>query len=129
MNPNNFAMNPGQVADIGKMIDASQREDSTILIPYAATLVLPSISKADTTFIVATLTGNTIVPALVGMQAGDRVTFLFTADATGARTITWNAQMAFTANGANTANQKGATCFVYDGTRFQQTSGALVFKA
>jgi hypothetical protein len=42
---------------------------------------------------------------------------------TGGRTITWNAAFKKAADGAGTANQKGATSFVYDGTNWVQVGG------
>ena len=97
-------------------------------IPYAATLVLPPLEFRDTVFVVAALTGNTIVPAISGSRKGQRVTFLFTQDGTGGRTITWNAVFAAAANSGSTANHKAACSFVFDGARWVQEA-ALTFKA
>ena len=106
-----------------------QLQDATIDIPYAATLVLPVVEYDLTTFNVAALTGNTIVPAIVGARKGMKVTFLFAQDGTGGRTITWNSAFAASANSGSTASHVAATTFVYSGTRWVQEGGALTFKA
>lgn len=103
-------------------------QDAVQVTPYAATIT-PTVEFADTKVIVASLTGNLTVGAPVGARAGMRLSFTFLQDATGGRTITWNAVFAATANGAGTSNQVGATSFVYTGTRWVQESGALAFKA
>lgn len=43
------------------------------------------------------------------------------------RAITWNAAFKKAADGAGTASQRGATRFIYDGTNWLQTGGALVW--
>lgn len=100
---------------------------ATIDIPFAATLVLPTLEFFHTTFVVAALTGNVTIPAMAGGRKGMRVTFVFTQDGTGSRTVTWNAQQKAATNGAGTANQVGATSFVFNGTNWVQ-EGALAFK-
>jgi hypothetical protein len=103
-------------------------QDSVQTPAYAAT-VTPTVEFADTKVIVGTLTGNITIGAPVGARRGMRLGFSFTQDGTGARTITWNAVFSASANGAGTANQKGYTEFVYDGSRWVQVSGALAFAA
>lgn len=76
---------------------------------------------------VGTLTGNTTIAAPLYPLKGQRLTFVFTQDGTGGRTITWNAVFKKAADGAGTANKKGATTFEYDGTNWMQVSGALTF--
>ena len=101
---------------------------AVIDVPYAATLVIPPLEFFHTTFVVAALTGNTTVPAIPGARKGQRVTFAFTQDSTGGRTITWNAVFAAAANSGSTASHKAACSFVYDGSRWVQEA-ALTFKA
>lgn len=96
---------------------------------YAATLAVPTLEYPDTVIVVAALTGNTIVPAPLGARKGMRLTYVFLQDGTGSRTVTWNAVHAAATNGAGTANQVGATSFVYSGTRWVQEGGALTYKA
>lgn len=129
MDFNNIALHPGQCAEIVKLIKATQLEDSSLAPAYAANYV-PTIVGASTHIQVGVLTGNITIAAPTGSFAvGSRLSFGFTQDGTGGRTITWNAVFAFTANGAGTANQKAATEFVYDGSRWVQYGGALAFKA
>lgn len=129
MNFNNIALQPGQCAEIVKLVKATQLEDNSTAPVYAAT-VTPAITGAMTHVQVGVLTGNITIGAPTGSFAvGSRLSFGFTQDGTGSRTITWNAVFAFTANGSGTANQKAATEFVYDGSRWVQYGGALAFKA
>jgi hypothetical protein len=95
---------------------------------YAATIT-PTLEFSDTKIIPGILTGNVTIANPIGARRGMRLTFVFTQDGTGSRTVTWGAAFGFAANGAGTANQIGATSFVYNGTRWVQESGALAFKA
>lgn len=129
MNLNNIALQSGQVAEIVKAITANQLEDNSSAPVYAATIT-PVIAGANTTVVPGILTGNIAIGAPTGnIQVGSLLGFSFTQDATGGRTITWNAVFSFTANGAGAGNQKGATNFVWDGSRWVQFGGALAFKA
>lgn len=106
-----------------------QLQDHVISQAYAATLAVPSLSSHNTVIKVAALTGNTIVPAPLGLRTGMRVTYCFEQDGTGGRTITWNAVHAASANSGSTASHVAATTFVYNGARLVQEGGALTFKA
>lgn len=99
----------------------------TAAVPFAATIT-PTVQYAQTTLVVAALTANLTVAAPVGARRGQRLTFAFTQDGTGGRTVTWNAVFKAAANGAGTAGQVGATSFVYDGAFWVQEAGALTFK-
>lgn len=117
-----------QAAAYAQAITESRLQDGVQVTPYAATIT-PTVSKAENVIVVAALTGNVTIGAPIGARTGMRLDFTFLQDGTGSRTITWNAVFAYTANGAGTANQVGATSFVYSGTRWVQTAGALAFKA
>ena len=69
--------------------------------------------------------GNLTISAPSNPRTGGMLVFAFTQDVTGGRTITWNAAFKKAADGAGTANQKGATSFVYDGTNWVQVGGGL----
>ena len=96
---------------------------------YAATLATPTLTEANTIIVVAALTGNTTVPAPLGARKGMRLTYLFTQDGVGTRTVTWNAVHAAGTNGAGAASTKGAITFVYDGSRWVATNGPLAYAA
>lgn len=89
---------------------------------YAATLA-PVVTSSDLTLRV-TLTGNTTVSAPTQGQAGDRLTFAFTQDATGGRTVSWNAAFKTSWTPTTTANKVNVITFTYDGTSWVQTSTA-----
>lgn len=93
---------------------------------YAAT-VTTTVTHRDTRVFVGTLTGNITIGAPVGARRGMRLTYSFTQDGTGGRTVTWNAAFKTPANGAGGANGKGAVSFVYDGTNWVIENGALAF--
>ena len=57
-------------------------------------------------------------------QAGDRLTFAFTQDATGGRTVSWNAAFKDLMDPTTTANKVNVITFTYDGTSWVQTSTA-----
>ncbi len=93
-------------------------------IAYAASIT-PDLS-AGRTIVVGALTGNLTINAPTSVVKGERITFTFVQDATGGRTITWNAVFKKAADGAGTANQVAATQFLcYDGTNFIQIGGAM----
>ena len=94
-------------------------------IAYAASIT-PS-HPTGATVIVGALTGNLTVNAPTSPIKGGRLTFILVQDATGGRTITWNAVFKKAADGAGAANQKGATSFYYDGTDWIQEGGPLTF--
>lgn len=94
---------------------------------YAATVTL-TVADPINVVVFQTLTGNITVANPVGARLGMRLIMAFTQDGTGSRTITWGAAFKAAANGAGTAGQKAATEFVYDGTNWVQSSGAIVFK-
>lgn len=129
MNLNNIALQAGQVSEIVKAIKANQLEDNSTAPVYAATIT-PAITGAFTHVQVGVLTGNVTIGAPTGSFAvGSRLSMGFTQDATGGRTVTWNAVFAASANSGSTASHKAATEFVYDGSRWVQYGGALTFKA
>lgn len=80
-----------------------------------------------TVFVVGPLTINVAVAALTNVPPpADEVEFLFTQDATGGRTITWDASFKFAtawADGSNGANKKRQVIFTSDG------SGSFALKA
>jgi hypothetical protein len=75
--------------------------------------------------IVGALTGNLTINAPTNPRTGAMLVFSFAQDATGGRSITWNAIFKKSADGVGTANQKGATSVVYDGANSVQVGGAL----
>jgi hypothetical protein len=98
-------------------------------IAYAATIT-PAASDALTHIAVGTLTGNITVANPTKAALGILLVFTFTQDGTGSRTITWGANFSLAAaNGAGTANQIGATAFLYNGTKWVQIGGGLTFHA
>lgn len=79
------------------------------------------------TVIVGALAGNRTIGAPSNLTTGQRLTYCFTQDATGGRTLTWNAVFKKAADGAGTANQKGVVMFRYDGTNLIQEGSALAY--
>ncbi|MGI8426331.1 MAG: DUF2793 domain-containing protein [Actinomycetota bacterium] len=94
-------------------------------IAYTATIT-PDGSLGERV-IVGTLTGNLTINAPTNPRTGAMLVFSFTQDASGGRAITWNGAFKKAADGAGTANQKGATSFVYDGANWVQVGGALAW--
>lgn len=110
-----------QIAEILKLMGYTET------IPYSAIpAALDMNNAAGTQFM--TLTGNTTIAAPTGGKVGQRLRYVFKQDGTGGRTITWPSNMKAGANGAGTANQVGATDFVFDGTNWIQVGGVLTFK-
>lgn len=102
---------------------------SATVVPFAATIT-PAASDVVTMVQVGALTGNVTVAAPTKAALGKILTFHFTQDGTGSRTITWNAIFSLAAaNGAGTANQIGTTMFQYNGTKWVQIGGGLTFHA
>jgi hypothetical protein len=68
-----------------------------------------------------TLGGNRTVGAPTNVSIGQRLTYIFTQDGTGGRTVTWNAVFLVTwSNTGNTAGKKSSITFEYDGTNWIQ---------
>lgn len=79
------------------------------------------------TVVVGALAGNRTIAAPTNLTVGQNLTYCFTQDGTGGRTLTWNAIFKKAADGAGTSNQRGVTSFTYDGTNLVQRGGALTF--
>lgn len=110
--------------------------DGTNVVPSITNGVSQSIAYAATIAIDASLGDRVLIGALTGaltMNAptnpsrGQKLTIYLLQDATGGRVTTWNAVFKKAADGAGTANQKGVTEFLYDGTDWVQIGGPLVF--
>lgn len=98
--------------------------DAAETIAYAAT-VTPQAGRSSA-FNIGTLTGNITIAAPTNPRTGQTIRFTFTQDATGARTITWNAVFKGPVVGPGTSNQKATFSFTYDGTNWV-ASGAAVW--
>lgn len=72
-----------------------------------------------------TLTGNTTIAATTNHHAGTEMTFIFTQDGTGGRTVTWNAQYKVNWTPVTTAGKVNSITFVYDGTNWVQRSAQV----
>lgn len=94
-------------------------------ITYAAAIT-PDVRLGERVT-VGTLTGNITINAPTNPRRGARLEFVFAQDGTGNRTITWDVVFKKAADGAGTANQKGATAFLYDGANWVQVGGALAW--
>lgn len=117
--------------EIAKVVREAEMSDDGLVdvVAYAATITQNMSGLSKKTVVVAALTGNITVAAPLNPRVGQRLAFCFTQDATGGRTVTWNAAFAAAANSGSTANHKAATEFVYDGSRWVQLAGAMTFKA
>jgi hypothetical protein len=94
-------------------------------LAYAATIT-PDASKAER-FLIGALTGALTIAAPSNAQPGSALEFTFLQDGTGGRVITWNAVFKKAADGAGTANQRGSTRFLFDGTNWIQQGGAMTW--
>lgn len=90
---------------------------------YAATItVVPN--RFETIYKVATLTGNaSIVSTVTNAHVGDRIVFLFTADAT-SRTVTFSTGMIPSATLVVDISEKASATFIFNGTAFMEQSRA-----
>jgi hypothetical protein len=111
---------------VGALTDPAQLPTGAAQsVPYAPSIT-PDAALGERV-IVGTLSGNLTINTPTNSRTGGMLTFSFAQDPTGGRTITWNAAFKKAADGAGTANQKGATTFVYDGANWVQVSGALAW--
>ena len=90
---------------------------------YAATItVVPN--KFETIYKVATLTGDaSVVTTVTNAHVGDRIVFLFTADAS-ARTITFSTGMVASATLVVDISQRASATFIFNGAVFIEQSRA-----
>jgi hypothetical protein len=98
----------------------------TQTLAYAATLGAHDAANGER-IIVGVLTGGITIPAPTNPRIGQKLTYSFTQDGTGGRTITWNAVFKKAADGAGTANQVACTEYMFDGTSWVQQGGALAW--
>lgn len=117
-----------QIAGYSQAMSEDDLQSGVQTPAYAATIT-PNLTRSVNILVVGALTGNVTIAAPIGARTGMILHIVFLQDGTGSRTITWNAAFAAAANGAGTANQIGATSFIYNGTRWVQIAGALAFKA
>lgn len=115
------------IAAYADAVSESQLQDDNLAPAYAASYT-PVVKRSRTIVLFGTLTGNTTIGAPIGARAGMELTFVFAQDATGSRTVTWNAVFKASANGAGAASTFGSTTFVFNGTNWVQDAGALTFK-
>lgn len=64
---------------------------------------------------------NNVIPV------GAELKIVLLQDATGGRSITWGSNYLKATDGSGTANQRGATVYVYDGSKFIQISPPLTW--
>lgn len=96
----------------------------TEAVTYSATIT-PSCTEGNSDGFSVTLTGSpTIGPATTtNLWRGYRISFYFTQDATGGRSLTWGAvYKGATLTGAGTASQKASVVMEYDGANWVQIS-------
>jgi hypothetical protein len=83
-------------------------------------------ASAGQTIQVGTLTGNITIGVPLNSTLGQKLTYQFTQDGTGSRTVTWNAVFKTSWKPSPTANKISSVTFWYDGTNWQQFVGASV---
>jgi hypothetical protein len=88
-------------------------------VGYAATIATDAATGATKAI---TLTGNTTMSAPTNAASGRRLRYIFTQDATGGRTVTWNAVFKQAWTPTTTANKVNVIEFVYNGTNWVQVS-------
>lgn len=89
-----------------------------------ASAIDPPTRKAPL-IVVGTLTGPITINAPESAYTGTILTFVFTQDAVGGHTVTWNAIYKVLAGAVSTtANKKSVVSFVFDGTNWVQSSSA-----
>lgn len=111
-----MANDAAQTAATGANIGYLPRQMHYQVVPYAATITVdPQLGSA---VFVGSLTGNITVAAPTNPEIGDRLTFKFIQDATGGRTITWNAVFVSTPTTVTTTLARTSGSFIFDGTNW-----------
>jgi len=128
MEAGNTGLVGGNVAAMQSIDRETALTDAVQSPAYTATITT-TVVEESTTVVVGTLTGNITIAAPLGARKGMDLTYCFTQDATGTRTVTWNAAFSFVANEAGAANEKGQSTFIYDGARWIQMGGSMLFNA
>jgi hypothetical protein len=115
---------------LGGSTDGNVRFNSsntgTVGVPYAASIT-PSADLGQTQ-IVGALTGNLTVNAPSYPVLGQRLTFNFTQDATGTRTVTFNSVFKKDGGTFTASTGNGAKCsitFEYDGTDWREVTRSM----
>ena len=113
------AITSSSTSVIGNTIEIDA-QNGTQTITYASSIT-PDPYLGSTAFI--TLTGNLTMNAPANAHAGCLLSFVVTQDATGGRTVAWNAIFKVPSwNPDTTANAINTVQFVYDGSAWQQVS-------
>lgn len=89
------------------------RQKNSAVVPYAATVNLSPL--AGRVQKVGPLTGNITIGPAVNPQDGDLLNVIITQDATGGRTITWDASFPTPPTSVTTANGVTVGKFIYAG--------------
>lgn len=113
-------INVGTVADESALTVTKRRGDfdRMVFTPTEAVLV-SGITTADNNTNKVTLTAARVVGAPLNPVAGQRVTFTFVQDGTGAWAVTWNAVFKLTwSDTGNSANKRSSISCVFDGTNW-----------
>lgn len=104
-------------------VDVARAGQHVEAVTYGATIT-PVVTGRDSTKAI-TLTGNTTINAPTGAWTGARMTFVFTQDGTGGRTVTWNAAFKVNWTPTTTANKINTVSFEYNGTAWVQVASAV----
>lgn len=108
----------------GTNVRMMQTNQDTQDIAFAASIT-PN-AAAGQRIIVGTLTGNITINAPTAPSKGAKLSFNFTQDATGSRTLTWNAAFKKGTDVLGAANQKAAIEYIYDGTNWVAIGSGIV---
>jgi len=118
-------INPGFVP---APFTAFQNQGYQLQLPYQAPAYAATITvdaNLGSLVNVGTLTGNTTIAAPINPINGQYLTFVFTQDATGGRTVTWNAVFKVSWTPTTTASKVNSIEFFYNGTNWVQLGSAV----
>lgn len=112
----------GSTAILGNAITVGAQRGGLQAVPWAATIT-PDPYKGETLTI--TLTGNVSFATPANAHPGVRLTVILTQDATGGRTVTFNASYKVSWTPVTTATAVNTITLVYTGTQWVQVSAQV----
>lgn len=112
----------GLLSANGGLAITGSLQHSTQTIAFASTIT-PNAASGEIV-LVGALTGNITVANATSPATGQVMTFVFTQDATGGRTVSWGTAYKTAWTPPGVASEIATISFVYDGTNWQQRANA-----
>jgi hypothetical protein len=118
------AVNDPQIDPTSNIIALTSRLAPPLqAVAYASSITVDTLDGEVVN--VGALTGSITINAPTNAATGQKLTFIFTQDGVGGRTVTWNAVFKVAWTPTTTASKINTITFIYDGTSWIQIATAI----